>query len=102
MDEKGAKRIIEDGLEFYLFKLRRDECSVEEIKAVADIIARDLDARGTIKEFADFYGQSESNVRNVINRRYIPEEEKPERNTVTYRFGWFASMVPSSWRRKTQ
>lgn len=75
------------------------ECSMEEIESIAKIASRELDARGTISDFAKFYGQSESNVKNVIGRRFIPKDERPKRQ-VTYRLGWFDRMKPKSWERK--
>lgn len=97
MDKKTAKRIIIDTLKFYLYKMEKDDCDMEDIVAVAEALGKDVNVRGTIKEFAEFYGQSESNIRNVIARRPQPKSEAPQRK-VTYRFGWFSSLVPSSWK----
>lgn len=101
MDKKRVKSYLKDIIAFYEHKIDNDECSLEEMVSIAEAVGKSIDVRGTISEFAEFYGQSESNVRNVINRRPIPPGERPERK-MTYRFGWFASMVPSSWKRKTQ
>lgn len=99
MDKSKVKRYLKDVLSFMEYKIDHDECSLDEMVSIAEAISKSLDVRGTIKDMSEFYGQSESNVRNVLNRRPMPE--KPVRQ-VTYRFGWFASMVPSSWRKRTQ
>lgn len=99
MGEEEVKEHLLDVVSFLGYKIKNDECSVEEMVSMSEAIAKSMNVRGTIKDFSRYYGQSESNVRNVLNRRPMPE--KPVRQ-VTYRFGWFASMVPSSWRKRTQ
>ena len=52
-------------------------------------------SEATIKEIADFYGQSESNVRNVVSRKSV---SKPKR-AVLYNFIDVTKIIPKSWRR---
>lgn len=92
------KKAILEILDFCRYKVVNDKCTPEELKSFYDIATKELDIRGSVSDLAEFYGQSRSNVSNVISRRYIPGKEKPKRQ-VTYRFGWFASIMPESWKR---
>ena len=51
--------------------------------------------RATVRDLAGFYGQSENNVRHVINRNLLPA---PERR-VYHDFSAFRKRVPASWTK---
>ena len=53
--------------------------------------------RATVKDIAGYYGQSENNVRHVINRNLLPA---PERR-VYHDFAAFRKKVPSSWTKRS-
>lgn len=100
MEERYIKQYILDSLRYMTTQVEEDKCPPETLFSIARIMMKELDVRGTVKQFAQHYQQSESNIRNVLSRRYIPKNEKPLRQ-VTYRFGWFSSLVPPSWRNRS-
>lgn len=51
----------------------------------------------TVRDIATYYGQTENNVRHVINRNLLPA---PERR-VYHDFAAFRKKVPNSWTKKT-
>lgn len=97
-DYNHSKQLLREILHFLDFKVDTNQCTAEEIRKFADIATEQLDTLATTKEIADFYGESESNVRNILARRYIPKEHKPKRK-VYFSFNLFAKLKPKSWHR---
>lgn len=62
---------------------------------------KNVDIGPVIKDMAEFYGQSESNVSNVISRRPIPKSQKPKRR-VYYNLAFFSKLIPKSWIEKKE
>lgn len=85
-------------LTYCIERLRNGECTEEELESAYREAVTHIDVRGTCDDFARFYGQPKTNIRNVLSRRYIPETQKPRRS-VTYNFRWFDSIIPKSWRK---
>ena len=92
------KHILLNILDFLRYKVDNDQCTAEEIRKFSDIATKELNTSATIDELSDFYGQSRSNVSNVISRRPIPKDKKPKRR-IYYNFAWFSSIIPDSWKR---
>ena len=86
-------------LEFIIFKLRKKKCSHEEIESWSSIAKERLTTNTTIKDAANFFEQSESNVRNIMSRRLIPKEYKPKR-MVLFSFNYLLQVIPKSWLHK--
>lgn len=80
-------------LKFLLHQLETDSCNEEQIKSWHKLVSDNVKVDASISELADFYDQSESNVRNVINRRMT---DKPKRK-VMYDWFKFSKIIPSSW-----
>ena len=93
------ERLILNILKFMGYKVRNRLCTAEELRKLSDIATKELNTNATIDELSEFYGQSRSNVSNVISRRPIPKEKKPKRR-VYYNFAWFSSIIPESWKQK--
>ena len=93
------KQTILNILDFLRYKVDNDECTAEELRNLSDIATKELNTSATIDELSEFYGQSRSNVSNVISRRPIPKEKKPKRR-IYYNFAWFSSIIPDSWKQK--
>lgn len=93
------KQIILDILDFWKFQVENGKCTEEQMKRIHSVASKELNVQATIDDIAEFYGQSRSNVSNVISRRPVPKSKRPQRR-VMYDLGWFASQVPESWRRK--
>jgi hypothetical protein len=93
------KHILLNILDFLRYKVDNDQCTPEELRKFSDIATKELNTSATIDELSDFYGQSRSNVSNVISRRPIPKDKKPKRR-IYYNFAWFNSIIPDSWKRE--
>ena len=96
-----TKILLLEMLKFLYQKVDTDQCTAEEIQKFADVATTQLDVLATTKDIAEFYGESESNVRNILARRVIPKEHKPKRK-VYFSFNLFASRKPNSWKRKEE
>lgn len=96
--EDNLKKIIYNSLDFIHYQVENDKCTTKELWSLTEFILNRLNAMATVDEIAQFYEQSNNNVRNVLSRRLMPKDAK-ERVT-RYRFGWFLKMMPSSWIRK--
>lgn len=90
-----CKRIIVEVLDYLKYKVLNDDCTPEELRSISNTIGENLDINCTAKDLAEYYGQSQSNVRNVLNRNFMP---KPKRKTY-YSFSHFIKFIPKSWRR---
>ena len=90
-----SKEILCEFLDFIRFKIANDRLTSEEAYSLVESILRSLPLRATVKELARFYGQSEHNVRCVINRKV---SEKPQRR-VYYSFSAFSKAVPDTWKK---
>lgn len=104
MEQNGynhSKQLLREILHFLDFKVETNQCTAEEIRKFSNIATEQLDTLATTKEIADFYGESESNVRNVLARRYISKEQKPKRK-VYFSFNLFSKIKPQSWKRKEE
>lgn len=93
------KDFILDVIDFLRGEVENDRCTTEQMQRIADFAKEELHCQATIDDMAQFYGQSRSNVSNIISRRPIPKDKKPQRR-ILYDFGWFATLVPKSWREK--
>ena len=51
--------------------------------------------RATVRDIASYYGQTETNVRHVINRNLLP----PPQRRVYYDFAAIRARVPSKWTK---
>lgn len=88
-----AKKLINQTLDFYKYKINNNLCTMEELESVAKVLSENLNVIGTVDDFAKFCNQSEGNVRHVINRKVL---DKPKRR-VYYRFLPFIKNVPTKW-----
>lgn len=91
--------LLLDIIEFVGFQVKTGKCTKETIDRWASVVSEQLDTLATSKEIAEFYGESESNVRNILARRVIPKSHKPKRK-VYFSFNLFAKLKPKSWKRK--
>ena len=92
------KQLLLNIIDFLRYKVDNDQCTADDLRKFSDIATEMLDTKATIDELSEFYGQSRSNVSNVISRRPIPKDKKPKRR-VYYNFAWFSLIIPESWKR---
>lgn len=81
-------------LAFAVKRVESGQMSLEEINSWYEIILERSTLWATVEELAAFYGKSETNVRSLINRRYMG---KPKRR-VYYSYNQFSKIVPKSWK----
>lgn len=89
------KRILSDILDYLKYQVDNDKCTPEEMKSIHDAIVNNVNVEATVQDIATHYGQSESNVRNVIARRIT---DRPKRR-VHYNLARVIRHIPKSWRR---
>lgn len=94
-----TKKLLLTILDFLRYQVDNDKCTSEEMKSILDTVSESMIISATIKDIADFYGQSESNVSNILSRRLIPKSQKPKRR-VYYNFAFFSRLIPKSWHKK--
>ena len=92
------KKAILEILDYLRYQVDNDKCTAEELRSIYDMTSETLKVSATIDNLAEFYGQSKSNVSNVLSRRPLPDKEKPTRK-VYYNFTFFRKIIPNSWRR---
>lgn len=95
MDTK-VKDELKTILQFIEYQINEDKCTDDQIESWHKILSDNLKVDATISNISNFYGQSESNVRNVISRRMV---EKPKR-LVLYNWFKFTKIMPDSWKNR--
>lgn len=90
-----AKELLTEIIDFWKFKLDKNACTPDEITSLSKLIMENMELDGSIKDFAEFYGVSESNVRATISRKVFA---RPKRK-VLYPFRALAKVAPSKWRK---
>lgn len=93
------KEVILEIIDYLRYEVANDKCTPEQLRSIYKMSAENLKLQATSEDLADFYGQSLTNVKNVLHRNFIPKESKPTRR-VFYDFVWFTSIIPKSWRKK--
>lgn len=87
------KQFLLEILDFYRYKVANDKCTQSDMKSVFELLSKEVVSEATISDIADFYGQSDNNVRNIISRKVT---ERPRRANL-YNFGAFIKAVPKNW-----
>lgn len=90
-----SKQELKEILQYAIFKLDNNLCTSEEIDSCSDVAKSTLNLEGTAPDIAKFYGVTEHQVRNTINRKML---SKPRRR-VYYRFQDFMKIAPEKWRK---
>ena len=90
-----SSKVLSEILAYYQHKLDNNLCTMEEIDSAIRALEENMVVYGSIEDFADFYGTSQSNVRSVISRKLFA---KPKRKLL-YPFHKFIKIVPDKWRK---
>lgn len=90
-----AKSYLIEILEYYIYRLKNNACTMDEINSATKVLEENMQIHGTITDFANFYGRSESNIRATIARRLLA---KPKR-LLLYPFHAFNKIIPDSWKK---
>ena len=78
------------------YKTRHNVLCAEDVAVLLAAIREAGGVRATVKDIAGYYGQSEDNVRHVINRNIMPAPKR----CVYYDFGVFRKRVPAKWTNR--
>ncbi len=92
------KSILLEIIDFIRYKILADECTPAEMAHMAKVVSENIDTKATMGDIARHYGQSQSNVRNIIARRYVG---KPTRR-VYYNVAESAKVAPKTWHQHLQ
>lgn len=87
---------LADFLGMLAHKARTGQLTDADAEAIYMAIRDAGGIRATVRDIAGYYGQTETNVRHVINRNLLPA---PQRR-VYYDFAAFRARVPSKWTKK--
>ncbi len=90
------KQIILDILDYLRYQVANDRCTPEELRSLYTTLENTMHIDATVDDIAGHYGQSTSNVRNIIARNYVG---KPKRR-VYYNLVEFIKHIPKSWHSK--
>lgn len=90
-----VKKMLLEIIDFYREKIINDKCSEADMRSVFKMLSENAIGDVTIGELAEYYNQSESNVRNVLSRNYIG---KPRRKLL-YNFMKVIKVIPKTWGR---
>lgn len=83
----------------YLYdQVYHDRCTPQEMASFYKTIVENVKVDATVSDIAEHFGQSESNVCNVIARSYVG---KPIRR-VYYNFMRFIKHAPKEWYNQQQ
>ena len=93
-NEINIKEEIRAILRYY--DKRLDDCTMSEAKSFYRMLVENSELNGSIKDFAEFYGVSETSVKATISRKLFA---KPIR-CVLYPFHKFRLIRPSRWKVK--
>jgi hypothetical protein len=94
--DNAIREALADSLGFLAHKARTGQMTDEDVTIIARAIREGGGIRATVRDLASYYGQSENNVRHVINRNLLPA---PERR-VYHDFAAFRKRVPSGWTKR--
>lgn len=94
MEKTDFRRELKLLIAFVSHQIDSGGCTEEQLKSWHKLLSDNLNVDATISELSEFYGQSESNVRNVISRRMV---DKPKRR-VFYDFFKFSKIIPKGWK----
>ena len=93
--DNSIRDALADFLGILSHKARTGQLNADDAAAIYRAICDAGGIRATVRDLAGYYGQSENNVRHVINRNLLPA---PERR-VYHDFAAFRKRVPPGWTK---
>ena len=91
-----VKDALADMLGILEYKVRHDAMTVDDMRAVLNVLESGGGIYATVKDLAGYYRQSEDNIRHVLHRNILPS---PVRR-VYYDFSAFRDVVPEKWTKR--
>lgn len=87
---------LADFLGMLAHKARNGQMTDDDVKVIVRAIQDAGGIRSTVRDIAGYFGQTETNVRHVISRNFLPA---PERR-VYYDFTAIRRVAPASWTKR--
>ena len=91
--ENVIREALADMFDILAYKVRHGAMSESELRTIFSILRTEGGVQATVKELAEYYHQSEDNVRHVIHRSPMPS---PKRK-VYYDVESFFDNMPAKW-----
>lgn len=95
-NENLLRDALADTFDLLSRKIRNGAMTADDMKSVLSCLEAGGGVKATVPDLADYYGKTETAVRTILHRYYIP---KPQRR-VYYDFRTFRKVVPKSWHAK--
>ena len=54
----NIKRVILNILDYLRYQVENDKCTADELKSILEMVSESMEISATIKDMAEFYGQS--------------------------------------------
>lgn len=89
------KRVVLEILDYLKYQVENDRCTMEELTSIKESFIDNLDVECTSSDIAEMYGQTRSNARVALGRRWLP---KPKTRKL-YNFAKFVQYLPRTWKR---
>ena len=94
--ENVIRESVADMFGMLEYKVRNGVMSFDDVQSLVTLFEVNGGIKATTSDLANYYHQSEDNVRHILHRSFMP---KPIRR-VYYDMFSFAKNVPSKWRQK--
>lgn len=94
-NDGNIKKVLLAALDFFRAQVENDACSLDEMRSMLEVIVRDIRVMASAEELSDFFGQSASNVRNVLSRRIIPAHSRER--VMRYDMRHVLRIIPERW-----
>lgn len=95
-NENVMRDALADMFDLLSQKVRNGTLTSADTRAILSTLEAGGGVKATVRELADYYGKTDTAVRTILHRYYIP---KPERR-VYYDFKTFRRVAPKSWHIK--
>ena len=95
-EENVMREALADMFDLLSQKVRNGTMTSADLRSVLSCLEAGGGVKATIRELADYYGKTETAVRTILHRYYIP---KPQRR-LYYDFQTFRKVIPQSWQIK--
>lgn len=92
-NEDIAQEVVLGVIRKWEYDIIHNKCTPAQIKSVYNALVNNLEMDASLDEMAEHFGQSKSNVSNIISRRFIG---KPKRK-VLYPLHKIIKIVPRNW-----
>ena len=95
-DRNAVREALADFLGILLYKVKNGDLTHDDVRVMFSAIEEAGGIKASVRDMAGYYGQSEDNIRHVINRNRMPPPER----MVRHDFSAFRRFVPKAWKAK--